>query len=354
MIKHRKPIFSAITYLLTLIVLVSCKTTSSNAAFNPSINTIPPPKSATRRGNPQLAQTTTPEEECPEVKEEAAIFLAPLAGSLLNAAAGAGASFLLNYVNKKLKLPPSQQVSLGRTNNTQQPTTPDTAPQDNPPVDANCDKNLRVDYSPDDGLPAGLAYEVYQLDTEGNEEPVDPNSKVFKTGERIFLQFTANLPGLIDVFNIDSQGDVKKIAEWKVSGGDQVRLPETGAIEFHKTTGDEKLSLYYYPCNLKISEAMRLTKDAQTGQGISNNTPSFQGGDAQTGQDDQSGSSIQSDPNAVALLSNCSAIKRMAYQEKTEAMRVVADGDTNFGVSKLNLKQSSGKPLVIEIGFQHE
>ena len=38
-------------------------------------------------------------------------------------------------------------------------------------------------------------------------------------------------------------------------------------------------------------------------------------------------------------------------------MRVVVDGDTNFGVSKLDtqkLKQSPGKPLVIEIDFQHE
>jgi hypothetical protein len=213
-----------------------------------------------------------------------------------------------------------------------------------------------VDYSAG-GLPAGIAFEVNQLDYAGNEEPVDPNSKVFRTGDKIFLLFTTNLPGLIDVFNIDSQGDVKKIAEWKVSGGDQVRLPESGTIEFYKTTGDEILSLYFYPCNFGNTEAMRVTQDVHPSRDDQKDSSPGQGKDTQTGLGDQSGSSIQADPNAVALLPKCSAIRRKAFQENTEAMRVVADGNTNFGVSKLDtqkLRQSSGEPIVIEIRFQHE
>jgi len=95
---------------------------------------------------------------------------------------------------------------------------------------------------------AGIAYAVFVITPGGEARRVDAASYQFHTGDRFFVRYVPNMPGRIDVTNINPQGSDVLLGSWPVAAGEPVTLPAGGTFQFSGTSGDEILRLAFTPC----------------------------------------------------------------------------------------------------------
>ena len=124
---------------------------------------------------------------------------------------------------------------------TKQPSP--SAPADNPASTA-------PSYRAEVRNPVGIAYRLYRLNPDRSEVTVDPDT-VFRAGDRIVVRFMTNLPGTLNVSNLDAAGQVQDLGHGYVEGG---RMARIGPFEFYGTPGRDILTLNLQPCK-RIGEA---------------------------------------------------------------------------------------------------
>ena len=94
-------------------------------------------------------------------------------------------------------------------------------------------------------LQAGVAYQVSLVGRDGIRTLVDPSQRAFDTGERISVAYRTNLPGIVEVYNIDSTGREELIDQQQMSAG---QLANLGPYEFVNVKGEETLRIVLRPC----------------------------------------------------------------------------------------------------------
>lgn len=95
---------------------------------------------------------------------------------------------------------------------------------------------------------AGLAYETYLVGLNGQLNRVDPLNYSFRTGDQFLVKYMPNMPGLVEVTNVNPQGKEFKLGSWSVAAGQQITLPMQGTFQFAGNTGDEVLKIALTPC----------------------------------------------------------------------------------------------------------
>ncbi|MBL8323403.1 MAG: hypothetical protein JNJ89_00435 [Rubrivivax sp.] len=91
----------------------------------------------------------------------------------------------------------------------------------------------------------GVAYEVHLQGRDGMPIPVDPATHVFRTGERFVVHYRPNLPGRVEIHNVNPLGVETRIDALDVAGGELATL---GPYEFADAKGDEMLRIVLSPC----------------------------------------------------------------------------------------------------------
>lgn len=117
---------------------------------------------------------------------------------------------------------------------------------------------------------AGLSVEVVKVEDDGRAFNVDPKKYVFKDGDKFIVKFQTNLPGYVEVYNINSMNKINKLGVYQVEPFTYVQLPPNGEFQFTGTKGDEKLVLTFYPCNTKSKSTQVATRDIVISQTTSN------------------------------------------------------------------------------------
>jgi len=96
---------------------------------------------------------------------------------------------------------------------------------------------------------AGVAYATMVVPPQGGEpQRVDPANYRFRTGDKFMVRYVANMPGRVDITNINPRGKEVKLGSWPVAAGQQINLPERGNFEFTGSSGDEGLRIAFTPC----------------------------------------------------------------------------------------------------------
>ena len=58
-----------------------------------------------------------------------------------------------------------------------------------------------------------------------------------------------NMPGRIEVANVNPEGREFRLGTWQVAAGQKLMLPMQGTFQFSGPTGDEVLKLAFAPCS---------------------------------------------------------------------------------------------------------
>ncbi len=103
-------------------------------------------------------------------------------------------------------------------------------------------------------LQAGIAFQVSLVGRDGTRMLVDPVQRKFNTGEQIEVAYRTNLPGVVDVFSIDSRGKEELIEQKMVA---PAQLTVLGPYEFVNAKGEEILRLRLRPCVSAAGPATR-------------------------------------------------------------------------------------------------
>lgn len=103
---------------------------------------------------------------------------------------------------------------------------------------------------------AGLSYELFKQGSRGEFERTSPD-QVFRTGDRVFLEVTSNIPGTLVTGNIDSNFKATLLSIDDVEAGLVTRVPVKGALKFVGVKGTEKLVFV-------LSEQLSTTMDDST------------------------------------------------------------------------------------------
>ncbi len=98
----------------------------------------------------------------------------------------------------------------------------------------------------DNGLFAGIAYEVHAIGADGSATPVNSATYDFHTGDRFKLYYRPSLPGRMEIYNINPTGQQTLIDSSNMAAG---QLSELGPYLFTNQAGDESLRLVLSPCS---------------------------------------------------------------------------------------------------------
>jgi hypothetical protein len=176
------------------------------------------------------------------------------------------------------------------------------------------------------GLQAGVAYQVSLVGRDGSRTLVDPAQRAFGTGERIALAYRTNLPGVVEVYNIDSTGREELIDQQLMGAG---QLANLGPYEFVNVKGEETLRIVLRPCV---------------------------GGDANSGT--RGMVRAQVNPELGNKLVGCDD-PAMRQQQRTASRgiaKVQLEGGTNFALDPLSRSEiESGRldPREVRVRFSH-
>jgi hypothetical protein len=211
--------------------------------------------------------------------------------------------------------PPDGKVAIVTNENQQRPTQP-------APLAPSAEQ---------EAVPVGLAYEIYRVMPDGSEVLVPPDQLSFKTGDRFVVLFMANVPSMIEAYNIDGQGVMKQLGTWMVGGAEPFRLPAQGTFRFTGTPGDEVLQLQLYPCRAADVGANGIRGGGTRG--------------------------ITIDPGVVSVLRPCGLnTAHTAQRTLTRSIEVDHQGNTGIAVgmySKAELMSGNTEPQTIKIRFLH-
>jgi len=95
---------------------------------------------------------------------------------------------------------------------------------------------------------AGVAYATFIVEPNGEAKRIDPSTHQFRTGDQFFVRYVPNLPGRVDVSNINPRGQEVPLGSWPVAAGQEVTLPAQGTFQFDGAAGDEGLRIAFTPC----------------------------------------------------------------------------------------------------------
>ena len=95
---------------------------------------------------------------------------------------------------------------------------------------------------------AGIAYTAYLVTNEAEPVRVDAATYQFHTGDQFFVRYVANMPGRLDVSNVNPRGQETRLGTWPVSAGQQGTIPAQGTFQFTGDSGDEGMRLAFTPC----------------------------------------------------------------------------------------------------------
>lgn len=95
---------------------------------------------------------------------------------------------------------------------------------------------------------AGVAYATYLVAPDSEPVRVDAATYQFRTGDQFIVRYVANMPGRMDVSNVNPRGQETALGTWPVVSGEQVTMPSQGAFQFNGSAGDEGLRFYFTPC----------------------------------------------------------------------------------------------------------
>ena len=175
-------------------------------------------------------------------------------------------------------------------------------------------------------LQAGVAYQVSLVGRDGTRALVDPAQRRFNSGERVEVTYQTNLPGIVEIFNIDSTGRQELIDQKQVGAA---QLTILGPYEFVNAKGDEVLRISLRPCvNDKAGTHTRGMMRAQINPELSGTLLSCE------------------DP---ALKQNKVATRGIA--------KVSVEGGTNFAldpVSRAEIASGQLAPREVNIRFVHQ
>ncbi|MBF0356650.1 MAG: hypothetical protein HQL43_15575 [Alphaproteobacteria bacterium] len=170
---------------------------------------------------------------------------------------------------------------------------------------------------------AGLAYEVYLVQPSGQIQRINPQAHIFSTGDQFFVKYIPNMPGMIDVSNVNPEGRESRLGRWSVAAGQQVTLPAQGTFQFSGVSGDEILKIAHTPC----------TSGAPTKDIVINAAATV---------------------NYGTLLPYCSATPN--YPTRTKDITINIQGGTAYAVSQLSPEELQTQSIVTRVAtarFQH-
>ncbi len=98
----------------------------------------------------------------------------------------------------------------------------------------------------DNGVFAGIAYEVHAIGADGSATPVNSATYEFRTGDKFKVFYRPSLPGRMEIYNINASGQQTLIDSSNMAAG---QLSELGPYQFANQTGDESLRLVLSPCS---------------------------------------------------------------------------------------------------------
>ena len=96
------------------------------------------------------------------------------------------------------------------------------------------------------GIYAGIAYEVDAIGTDGHTAPINAATYEFHTGDKFMLYYRPTLPGHMEIYNVNPQGQQTLIDSSNMAAGQMVAL---GPYQFTNQAGDENLRLVLSPCS---------------------------------------------------------------------------------------------------------
>ena len=183
----------------------------------------------------------------------------------------------------------------------------------------------------DSGVFAGIAFEVHALSPDGHWNPVDPNTYQFRSGDRFMVYYRPSLPGRMQIYNVNPNGQQTLIDASDMAAG---QLSGLGPYEFTATTGDESLRLVLSPCS--TPQLLVATRDIVKA-------------DAPPPSSAQTGGGVQ--------LSNCGVVATRGLDVRTRDIQKVAqDGTTSFAldaVSQQELASGDVGAREVRIVFHH-
>lgn len=97
---------------------------------------------------------------------------------------------------------------------------------------------------------ATLIYNLYRVDAQ-RRVTVATAADRYTTGEGVALSVTNNVPGMLDVFNVDGRGVRTRLETVRLDTPKTTILPAQvqGFYQFDNAAGSETLRLRFYPCN---------------------------------------------------------------------------------------------------------
>ncbi len=190
----------------------------------------------------------------------------------------------------------------------------------------------------DNGLFAGIAYEVHAIGADGSATPVNSATYDFHTGDRFKLYYRPSLPGRMEIYNINPTGQQTLIDSSNMAAG---QLSELGPYLFTNQAGDESLRLVLSPCS--SPQLLARTRDIVRADA----PPPAPGAAAEP-----TGSGVQ--------LSTCGAPTTRGIDRKKVRTRdiekVAVDGTTSFALDPVSRQeQASGvvETREVTIIFRH-
>lgn len=201
-------------------------------------------------------------------------------------------------------------------------------------------------------LYAGIAFEVHAVTNDGAAAPVDPAQHVFHTGDRFMVFYRPNLPGRVDIFNLDPQNRESRIDASEVGAGQLVTL---GPYRFVDTKGAEVLRIVLSPCDARVRGVRNIAR-ADGSASAPVDSPML----PSTSLAPTSSSSMPMTAGSPSRLqlSPCSASRptAVASRGRRDIQRVVRDGDTSFALDAIDgreIEMRAFAPREISIAMTH-
>lgn len=110
---------------------------------------------------------------------------------------------------------------------------------------------------------AGLAYTVYRVNS-AKQVTIAGSEDLYRPGEGIAIAITNNLPGILDVDNIDAAGKREPLESVTLTSIRQILLPAQTQgyyVVNADSSGDERLELRFFPCKPVMTESMAVRED---------------------------------------------------------------------------------------------
>jgi hypothetical protein len=270
----------------------------------------------------------------PESGKSRGIFLAMFAQQLLPAVTSGVDSWLKSKLNDTVTGQTGMPQQMSQQMPGQMPGMPQQMDQQMPTQMPGMPQQMsqqmpsqmpQQDRQDDSSLQAGVAYQVSVVGRDGSRVLVDPTQRSFATGERVEVSYRTNLPGLVEVFNIDSTGREERIDQKQLGAA---QLAVLGPYEFVNATGSETLRINLRPCV---------------------------GGAA--GSSTRSMIRAQVNPELAGALVGCDDPALRQQRVGTRGIvKVAVDGGTNFAldpVSRAEIDSGQIAPREVSIRFLH-